>query len=148
MPAFCRMQSGNLADRLRKEPLPGDAASMSTSPLGFLHVKVIAFSVVDLDRANFFYQETLGLRPAFEGDEPVGWQLGSTILMLKPDWYAPPTAAPNPRVTIATENARQTEAALHARGVVIADPVETYGDFDVGSFLDSEGNKLWFCSPS
>lgn len=21
-----------------------------------------------------------------------------------------------------------------------------YGQFDVGSFLDSEGNKLWFCS--
>ena len=30
--------------------------------------------------------------------------------------------------------------------IVIADEVEPYGDFYVGSFLDSEGNKLWFCS--
>lgn len=121
---------------------------MSAPPLGFIRVKVIAFSVRNLDRANFFYQETLGLAPAFEGAEPVGWRLGDTILMLKPNWYAPPTDAPNPRVTIATENARQTEAALRARGVTISDPVGTYDEFDVGSFLDSEGNKLWFCSPS
>lgn len=51
-------------------------------------------------------------------------------------------------MTIATENARRTEALLRARGVTISDPVETYDEFDVGSFLDSEGNKLWFCSPS
>jgi len=121
---------------------------MSSSPLGFISVKVIALSVIDLDRANYFYQETLGLAPAFEGGEPVGWLLGSTILMLKPDWYAPPTDAPNPRITIATKNARETEAALHARGVTISDPVQTYDEFDVGSFLDSEGNKLWFCSPA
>jgi len=32
--------------------------------------------------------------------------------------------------------------------VIIADPVQAYDDgFHVGSFLDSEGNKLWFCSP-
>ncbi|MEP6672702.1 MAG: VOC family protein [Chthoniobacter sp.] len=121
---------------------------MSASPLGFLRVKVIAFAVTDLDRANYFYQETLGLAPAFEGTEAVGWLLGETILMLKPEWYAPPTEAPNPRVTIATENARRTEAVLRSRGVTISDPVETYDEFDVGSFLDSEGNKLWFCSPS
>jgi hypothetical protein len=35
---------------------------------------------------------------------------------------------------------------LRARGVVIADPVQVYDEFYVGSFLDSEGNKLWFCS--
>lgn len=121
---------------------------MSAPSLGFLQVKVIAFSVTDLDRANYFYQEILGLAPAFEGTEAVGWLLGETILMLKPEWYAPPTDAPNPRVTIATENAHRTEALLRTRGVVISDPVETYDDFNIGSFLDSEGNKLWFCSPS
>ena len=57
------------------------------------------------------------------------------------------TEAPNPRVTIETENARETEKGLRARGVVISDPVQVYDEVHyVGSFLDSEGNKLWFCS--
>lgn len=68
--------------------------------------------------------------------------------MLKPGWYAPPTDAPNPRITIATERARDTESRLPARGVTISDPVQTYDAFDVGSFLDCEGNKLRFCSRS
>jgi catechol 2,3-dioxygenase-like lactoylglutathione lyase family enzyme len=120
---------------------------MSASPLGFLHIKVIALSVRDLDRANQFYGQTLGLPPAYEGTERVGYLLGQTILMPKANWYAPPTEAPNPRVTIATEHAPDTEKALRARGVVISDPVQAYDEFYVGSFLDSEGNKLWFCSP-
>jgi|SRR5581483_2446074 catechol 2,3-dioxygenase-like lactoylglutathione lyase family enzyme len=120
---------------------------MSAPPLGFQRVKVIALSVLDADRANRFYSETLGLPPAYEGSEQVGYLLGQTILMLKANWYAPPTEAPNPRITIATDNAPQTEQALRARGVVIADPVQAYDGFHVGSFLDSEGNKLWFCSP-
>ena len=91
-------------------------------------------------------QLPLGLEPAFEGAEQVGWQLGQVILMLKPDW-AVPTAQPNPRVTLATEHAPATQEALRARGVTIADQVQVYGDFHVGSFLDSEGNKFWFCSP-
>lgn len=111
---------------------------MIASPLGFIRVKVIALSVVDLDRANSFYRDTLALPPAFEGAEQVGWLLGETILMLKAGWYAPPTDVPNPRITIAT---------LRALGVTISDPVQTFDEFDVGSFLDSEGNKLWFCSP-
>jgi len=120
---------------------------MSASPLGFQRIKVIALSVQDLDRANRFYRDTLSLPPAFEGADQVGHLLGQTILMLKPNWYAPPTDAPNPRITIATDHAPQTEAVLRARGVTIADPVQPYDDFYVGSFLDSEGNKLWFCSP-
>jgi hypothetical protein len=120
---------------------------MENPPFGFIRVKVIAFSVEDLQRANRFYSQTLAFPPAFEGNDQVGYLLGETILMLKPNWYAPPTDKPNPRVTIATEDARQTEAALRARSVVISDPVQLFDDFYVGSFLDSEGNKLWFCSP-
>ena len=115
-------------------------------PLGLQRVKVIALAVANLDRANQFYGQQLGLPPAFEGKEQVGWWLDSVILMLKPGW-AEPTAWPNPRITLATEHAPATQDALRARGIVIADEVQPYGDFYVGSFLDSEGNKLWFCSP-
>jgi catechol 2,3-dioxygenase-like lactoylglutathione lyase family enzyme len=120
-----------------RDPLP---------PLGLKYVKVVALSVTELERANRFYREKLGLEPAFEGSEQVGWQLGQVILMLKPDWAAP-TDRPNPRITVATEHAPATQEALRARGITIADEVQVYGDFYVGSFLDSEGNKLWFCSP-
>ena len=116
-------------------------------PLGIQRDKVVAVSVTDLARANRFYKEKLGLEPAFEGTEQVGWWLGQVILMLKPDWAAP-TATPNPRVTLATDHAPATQEALRARDVTIANEVEVYGDFYVGSFLDSEGNKLWFCSPA
>lgn len=121
--------------------------SDTLSALGIQHVKVIALAVTSLERANRFYKDMLGLAPAFEGMEQVGWQLGGIILMLKPDW-ATPTAAPNPRITLATEDAMATQEALRARGIVVADEVQAYGDFLVGSFLDSEGNKLWFCSPT
>jgi catechol 2,3-dioxygenase-like lactoylglutathione lyase family enzyme len=120
---------------------------MSTSPFGFQRIKVIALSVIDLERANKFYRERLELQPAYEGDEQVGYLLGQTILMLKANWYAPPTQEPNPRITIATDHAPDTEKALREKGVTISDPVQAYDEFYVGSFLDSEGNKLWFCSP-
>jgi predicted enzyme related to lactoylglutathione lyase len=118
----------------------------SQPPLGFQRLKVAALSVVDLDRANDFYSRILGLPPAFEGTEQVGYLLGETIFMLKPNWYAPPTQQPNPRLTIAVDDARRTAEALKARGVTISDPVQLFDEFWVGSFLDSEGNKLWFCS--
>ena len=120
---------------------------MNASPLGFRCVKVIAVSVIDSNRANKFYGETLGLPPEYENQEPIGYRIGETVLMLKANWDVPPTEAPNPRVTIETDNAQETEKALRARGVVISDPVEVYDEVHwVGSFRDSEGNKLWFCS--
>jgi predicted enzyme related to lactoylglutathione lyase len=120
---------------------------MSTSPLGFRRVRVVALSVRDLKRANKFYGETLALTPAYEDSRMVGYLVvNDTILMLKDDWEAP-TETPNPRVTIETEDARATEKELRARGVVISDPVAVYDETHwVGSFLDTEGNKLWFCS--
>ena len=114
--------------------------------LGIQRVKVIALAVTSLERANRFYEDMLGLAPAFEGAEHVGWQLDEIVLMLKPDWETP-TATPNPRITLASVDAMATLAALRARGIEVADEVQAYGDFLIGSFLDSEGNKLWFCSP-
>lgn len=118
---------------------------MSDANLGFLGVKVVAVSVLDRARAWQFYGKTLGLAPAYEDGEEVGFVLGDQVLMPK-DGYATPTEIPNPRITIAVRDARELEKALTARGVRIADPVAQYGTFFVGSFLDSEGNKLWFCS--
>jgi catechol 2,3-dioxygenase-like lactoylglutathione lyase family enzyme len=120
---------------------------MPTSAPGFLNIKALAISTSDIERAHKFYRDTLSLKPAFEGDELVGYYLGDATLMLKSGWYAPPSDQLNPRVTIACENAQSTEAALRARGVTIPDPVQPYDEYNVGSFLDSEGNKLWFCSP-
>lgn len=114
-------------------------------PLGFRWVKVIALAVSDLERANRFYGQQLGLSPAYEGAEQVGWWLDQVILMLKPEWEMP-TAAPNPRVTIETYQALATQESLRLRGITIADEVQPYDGHYVGSFLDSEGNKLWFCS--
>ncbi len=120
--------------------------------LGFQRLKVIALAVEDLARAERFYRDTLDLAPAFEGERQIGYTLGNVIVMLKPvadGWYARPSAQLNPRMTLATEHALQTERELAARGVTISDPVQAYPQegFYVGGFLDSEGNKIWFCSP-
>ena len=120
--------------------------------LGIQGLKVVALAAQDLERARRFYGETLGLPPAFEGARQVGFSLGNVIVMLKSaddGWYALPTDQLNPRITLATDNAPDTERALRARGVAIANPVQPYPaeGFYVGSFLDSEGNRIWFCSP-
>jgi catechol 2,3-dioxygenase-like lactoylglutathione lyase family enzyme len=120
---------------------------MKKPPLEVQSIKVIALAARDLERAERFYGETLGLTPAYEGTARVGFGLGPTILMLKADWYAAPSDMLNPRVTLAVTDAPATEKALKKLGVVISDPVQVYDEFHVGSFLDSEGNKLWFCSP-
>jgi predicted enzyme related to lactoylglutathione lyase len=109
-------------------------------------VKVLALSVVDSDRANKFYKTVIGLEPAYEGGEHVGYYLGDIVLMLKSNWYASPTQEPNPRITIETDDAVQMERQLRENGVVIPDPIQVFDEFYVGSFLDSEGNKLWYCS--
>lgn len=119
---------------------------MTLPALEWIGVKALAFGVGDFERALRFYTVTLGLPLAHEDGQPVGVHLGPTLLLLKADWHAPPSALLNPRVTVQTGDARAMEAALRARGVVIADPVAAYGSALVGSFLDSEGNKLWFCS--
>lgn len=120
--------------------------------LGFQRLKVVALAVDDLARAEEFYRDTLGLPPAFEGKRQVGFTLGNVIIMLKPvqdGWYARPSAQLNPRITFAVEQAPQTADELARRGVTISDPVQAYPQegFHVGAFLDSEGNKIWFCSP-
>ncbi|HMP77781.1 MAG TPA: VOC family protein [Kiritimatiellia bacterium] len=113
---------------------------------GLLRLKVLALAVRDSARAHRFYGELLGLEPAYEGTEHVGYVLGDVILMLKPDWLQP-TAQPNFRATLASADAHATAAWLRTHGVTIADEVQQYDAFWVGSFLDPEGNKLYFCSP-
>lgn len=119
--------------------------------LGLQEVKVIALAVDDLARAEEFYRTKLELIPAVDGGQDRVFALGNTLVMLKPScsgWPARPSAQLNPRVTIAVEDAEKTAALLAARGVTISDPVQLYddGDYSIGAFLDSEGNKLWICS--
>jgi hypothetical protein len=118
------------------------------SSFGLLRVKVVSLAVANAARADQFYGGTLGLAPAIEGGRQIGFQLENSVLMLKPaaDWYGRPTAELNARITLEVLDARETERILRTLGVTISDPVADYDGFPVGAFLDSEGNKLWFCS--
>lgn len=118
------------------------------NPLKFIGAKAIAVAATDIHRANHFYGQTLGLQPEVEDGETVGYLIGETIIMPKVNWYGSPTAEPNPRITLLVENAGLVEEELRKRGVTISDATVQYGSHFVGSFLDSEGNKLWFCSGS
>ncbi len=121
---------------------------MNHPPLGLLSVRAIAIAVADEGRANQFYGETLGLPAAIEDGVNFGFLLDKTILILKPvaDWYGRPSDELNARITLEVANAHETEQALRSSGVTISDPITVYGGHPVGAFLDSEGNKIWFCS--
>jgi catechol-2,3-dioxygenase len=55
-------------------PVPENETMLDTlPPLGLQRVKIVALAVADLNRAHQFYGRQLGLPPAFEGGEPVGW---------------------------------------------------------------------------
>lgn len=118
----------------------------SPKSIVFLGVKAVALPLVDSARADNFYGKVLGLMPANHPGEPHGYLLGGTILLLKPDWYADPSAQPSPRITLEVDDARSLVKTLKERGVTIADEPEPTKTGFVASFLDSEGNKLWFCS--
>jgi predicted enzyme related to lactoylglutathione lyase len=119
-------------------------AQMKSSPLGFQSVKVIALAATDVVRAKRFYSETLQLEEDREATDEVGYRLGNSVLIIR---QHPPTDDPNPRITLEVQDAHETEKRLTERAVTISDPVKLYEDrFWVGGFLDSEGNKLWFCS--
>lgn len=118
------------------------------SDLGFIRVKGIALAVTDLERANRFYGETLGLPPDTIRYMESAYLIGDTIVMLKTEEeiQAKPTEELNPRITVETDDSFATEKALKERGVTVSDPVTLYDDTPIGAFLDSEGNKIWFCS--
>lgn len=118
------------------------------SDLQFVQVKAIALSVLNVERAQRFYGETLGLARESGRELDAAYLIGNVILLLKPheDWYAKPSDHLNPRVTLEVRDAYATEKALRERGVIVSDPVMVYGTNPIGAFLDSEGNKLWFCA--
>jgi catechol 2,3-dioxygenase-like lactoylglutathione lyase family enzyme len=120
------------------------------SELGFIRVKGIALAVSDLDRANRFYGETLALPPDTIRNMESAYLIGDAIVMLKTqeECNAEPTETLNPRITVETHNAFATEKALKKLGVKVSDPVTLYDGTPIGAFLDSEGNKIWFCSVS
>jgi catechol 2,3-dioxygenase-like lactoylglutathione lyase family enzyme len=116
--------------------------------LGFVQVKAVAVAVENAERSERFYRETLGLSPEKDHHLKMAFLIGDVILLLKPveEWYGRPTQELNARITLEVKDSYATEKILRRRGVTISDPVTVYDDNPVGSFLDSEGNKLWFCS--
>ena len=120
------------------------------SELGFIRVKGIALAVTDLDRANRFYGETLELPPDTIRNMESAYLLGDAIVMLKTqeECQAKPTEQLNPRITVETRDAFATEKVLRERWATVSDPVTLYDGTPIGAFLDSEGNKVWFCSVS
>lgn len=122
--------------------------STTHTSIGIIRAKVIALAVDDLERAKRFYSEIIGLEPEDEHDMDGAYQLGEAILLLKPrdEWYGKPTGDLNARITLEVEDSHITEKILQERSVTITDPVEDNDGYFLGSFLDSEGNKLWFCS--
>lgn len=118
--------------------------------LGFVRVKAVALAVSNAERAKQFYGATLGLPPESAQEMDMAFMMGDTILLLKPqeDWYGKPTEELNARITLEVQDAYVTEKRLIEQGVTISDAVTLYGPHPVGAFLDSEGNKLWFCSES
>ena len=117
--------------------------------LGWQELKGVALAVADLARAEDFYRTRQGLEPRLQADGDVGFALGGLTILLKP--LAGPGGgageSPYPRLTIAVADAPRMARELAARGVTISDAVQRYDDgYWVGALLDSEGNKLWFCS--
>jgi len=116
--------------------------------LEFLQIRAVSLAVVDASRARQFYAETLGL----EADDNIdlAFKIGEVLLLLKPEeeWYGKPTDELNARVTIRVRDSYVAERILRERVVTVSDPVAVYGENPIGAFLDSEGNKLWFCSDS
>ena len=114
-----------------------------------MQVKALALAVSDIGRASRFYKETLGLPTADMSGIDHVFLIGNVYILLKPEeeWYGKPTGELNARITLQVKDAYATEKALKERGVTISDPVVIYEN-PVGAFLDSEGNKLWFCSES
>ena len=109
-------------------------------------IKGVDIPVEEEERAKHFYGEVLGLPIADGEKEPGGHRIGNAFLMLKPEWREFPSADPIPRITLEISGARDAEQALLDRGVTMPDPVTLEGHAYFGSFLDSEGNKIWFCS--
>jgi catechol 2,3-dioxygenase-like lactoylglutathione lyase family enzyme len=122
--------------------------SETKNEIEFVQVKAVALAVTDAERAKHFYKETLGLPRENTRQIDMAFLIGDVILLLKPEeeWYGKPTEELNARITLEVKDSYATEKALLKRGVTISDPVAVYGGNPIGAFLDSEGNKLWFCS--
>jgi len=118
--------------------------------LGFEQIRAVSIAVSDGERAKRFYGETLGLPPDNVRQMDMAFMIGEVILLLKPqeEWYGTPSEELNARITLKVKDANATEKGLLERGVTISDPVAIYGENPIGAFLDSEGNKIWFCSDS
>ena len=113
---------------------------------GLGQLKQIAMAVRDVPRATAFYRDTLGVRFLFgAGPDLSFFDLAGIRLMLsRPDAGIEP---PGSVLYFATDDIRQTHAALEANGVhfrTAPHKVATLADREVwlADFEDGEGNIL------
>jgi predicted enzyme related to lactoylglutathione lyase len=107
-------------------------------------VDFVAYTVNDMDRAEAFYRDTLGLNILTPRGEPgtrsngfMEFEAGGTAIGLTA--MAP---LPNAAVALAVDDCHATIEELRAKGVTIGmDPVET-SDCFLAAISDPEGNQI------
>jgi glyoxylase I family protein len=107
-------------------------------------VDFIAYTVNDMDRAEAFYRDVLGLdvswprgEPGTRGNGYMEFEVGGTSIGL-----TQMDPLPNGAMALAVDDITEAVEELRAKGVEIAmDPVETSGCF-IASVADPEGNKI------
>lgn len=114
----------------------------------FKNVNVVSLDVTDWERAKKFYRELLGWPVAFSSDE-AGWEEygpenAAHVSISRTD-HAP--AEPGGTTLVLTvENARETVAALRAKGIRCDDAVTIPGMVSYSTFYDPDGNRIQFAS--
>src|SRR5919106_2697878 len=107
-------------------------------------VDFIAYTVNDMDRAEAFYRDTLGLKvltprgePGTRGNGFMEFEAGGTAIGLtKMD------PLPNAAMALAVDDVYAAIEELRGKGVTIGmDPVET-GDCVIAAISDPDGNQI------
>ena len=107
-------------------------------------VDFIAYTVNDMDKAEAFYRDTLGLEvsaprgePGTRGNGYMEFECGGVSIGLT---KMPPM--PNAAMALAVDDINETIAELKAQGVEVGmEPVETGGCF-IAAISDPEGNQI------
>jgi catechol 2,3-dioxygenase-like lactoylglutathione lyase family enzyme len=121
-----------------------------SAPLRLRHLDHFGVAVADLDRAERFYTEVLGMTVRMRLPDQVllRYADGHLALFLKPDrvpggreLVEQPLGQPHHAFLVEAEELRRARALFEARGVPHHAPID-WGDHDCLYFLDPDGNLL------